>query len=242
MADLMGKVALVTGASGGIGRAIATRLARDGAAVVVHYASNPMPAEEVVRSIERGGGVAVAIRADVARRDEVQRLFDAAEARFGGIDIVVNNAGVLSLGSVAEVSEADFDRIFAVNARGAFFVLQESARRVRDGGRIVSTSSSVTRRPLPGTAVYAASKAAVEAFTRALAKEVGARGITVNAIAPGGTETGMLSAERAEELKRETALARVGQPADVADAVAMLAGGDAHWITGQTIHVSGGQV
>jgi 3-oxoacyl-[acyl-carrier protein] reductase len=242
MGPLTDKVAIVTGASRGIGRAIAERLGRDGAAVVVNYATTPMQAEEVVRAIERTGGAAVAIGADVSRRAEVCRLFDQAEARFGGIDIVVNNAGVLSLGLVTDVAEEEFDQLFAINARGAFFVLQESARRVRDGGRIISTSSSVTVRPLPQTAVYAASKAAVEQFTKVLAREVGERRITVNAVAPGGTETGMLTPERATELKEETALRRVGQPSDIADAVAILAGADAHWITGQVIQVSGGQV
>jgi 3-oxoacyl-[acyl-carrier protein] reductase len=242
MAGLSGKVAVVTGASRGIGRAIALRLARDGAAVVVNYAASSADAQAVVAAIERSGGTAAALRADVAVRGEITALFDAADARFGGIDIVVNNAGVLVLGAVSEVTERDFDRVFAVNARGAFFVMQESARRLRDGGRLISLSSSVTLRPLPHTAVYAASKAAVELFTKALAREVGHRQITVNAVAPGGTETGMLSPQRAEELKAETALARVGQPTDIADAVAMLAGDDAHWITGQIIHVSGGQV
>ena len=242
MADLSGKVAIVTGASRGIGRAVALRLARDGAAVVINYAANHDLAAEVVRSIERNGGTAAAICADIARRDDIRRLFDETVARFGPVDIVVNNAGVLSLGEVADVTEGDFDRTFAVNVRGAFFVMQESARRLRDGGRIINLSSSVTVHPLPKTAVYAASKAAVELFTTVLAQEVGVRGITVNAVAPGGTETDMLTPERAAELKRETALRRVGQPADIAAAVALLAGNDAGWITGQTIHVDGGQV
>ena len=170
-------------------------------------------------------------------------LFDRVDARFGGIDIVVSNAGVLVTAVVADVTEADFDRVFTINTRGAFFVLQESARRVRDGGRIVSISSSITRWPLPLTAVYGGSKAAVELFTRVLAKELGPRGITVNAVAPGGTATEMLSAERVRALAvPETAFGRAGQPKDIADAVAMLEGPTRHWITGQTIHVSGGQV
>jgi 3-oxoacyl-[acyl-carrier protein] reductase len=242
MSILAGKVAVVTGASRGIGRAIALRLARGGAAVVVNYSTPGADADGVVQAIEHGGGVAAAIGADVSDRAAIRELFERAEARFGGVDIVVNNAGVLKVGTVAEVTEQDFDQVFGVNARGAFFVLQESARRVRDGGRIISTSSSVTRQPLPHTAVYAASKAAVEIFTRVLARELGSRGITVNAVAPGGTATQMLSAARVRDLASETAFGRAGKPEDIADAVAMLAGPDSHWITGQTIHVSGGQV
>jgi 3-oxoacyl-[acyl-carrier protein] reductase len=196
----------------------------------------------VVAAIARDGGSAVAIDADVADRAQIRDLFDRAIARFGGVDIVVSNAGVLKTSAVADVTEADFDQVFAVNARGAFFVLQECGRRVRDGGRIVSISSSITRWPRPLTAVYGGSKAAVELFTRVLAKEFGPRGITVNAVAPGGTATEMLSAERVRALATETAFGRAGQPDDIADAVAMLVGPDAHWITGQTIHVSGGQV
>jgi 3-oxoacyl-[acyl-carrier protein] reductase len=242
MAMLAGKVAIVTGASRGIGRAIALRLARDGAAVVVGYAAARADADAVVASIERDGGSAMAIGSNVADRAAIRHLFDRAEAHFGGVDVVVSNAGVLKTSTVAEATPEEFDQVFAINARGAFFVLQESARRVRDGGRIVSISSSITRWPLPLTAVYGGSKAAVELFTRVLAKELGPRGITVNAVAPGGTATAMQSAERLRALATETAFGRAGQPEDIADAVAMLVGPDAHWITGQTIHVSGGQV
>lgn len=239
---LAGKVAVVTGASRGIGRAIVMRLARDGASVVVNYAAGRAEADAVVAAIGQHGGTATAIAADIADRGAIGALFDRAVAQFGGIDIVVSNAGVLKTAVVADVTEADFDRVFTINTRGAFFVLQESARRVRDGGRIVSISSSITRWPLPLTAVYGGSKAAVELFTRVLAKELGPRGITVNAVAPGGTATDMLSAERVRALATETAFGRAGRPEDIADAVAMLVGPDAHWITGQTIHVSGGQV
>lgn len=242
MGALDAKVALVTGGSRGIGRAIAERLARDGAAVAVNYAGDAGAAIKVVEAIERQGGRAIALRADVADRSQITKLFEEVEARLGKVSIVINNAGILRVGTVAESSEEDFDSVFRVNARGAFFVMQESARRVLDGGRIVSVSSSVATRPLPDTAIYAASKAAVELFTKVLARELGVRGITVNAVAPGGTDTGMLSAERKLQLPKETAFGRVGEPTDIADVVAFLASDDSRWITGQTIQVSGGQI
>ncbi|MGH7907771.1 MAG: SDR family oxidoreductase [Candidatus Binataceae bacterium] len=241
MGKLTGKIAIVTGASRGIGRAISLRLAHEGAAVAVNYLSDARKADDAVSTIISAGGKAIAIRADIARRGEITKLFDEAEARLGKIDIVVSNAGVLKAGALAEVSERDFDLIFALNARGGFFVMQEAARRLDNGGRIISLSSSVTIQPLPYSSAYAGSKAAIELFTKVLARELGPCGITVNAVAPGGTDTEMLSMERKEELKGFTALRRLGQPSDIADVVAFIASEDARWITGQVIHVNGGQ-
>jgi len=240
---LAGRVALVTGASRGIGRAIAERLAQDGAAVVVNFATDAAGAESVVEAIARAGGTAVAVAADLAELAEIGRLFAAVDARFGRLDILVNNAGSGALALLAEVDAAMFDRVFAINARAPLFACQEAARRMGPGGRIVNVSSSSTLFPTPGTAVYAASKAVPKIYTEVLARELGPRGITVNSVVPGPTSPGMF--DHAPDAMRADALAaspfgRLGTPDDIASVVSFLVSDDARWVTGQHILANGG--
>lgn len=239
-----GKVALVTGASRGIGAEVARRLARDGFAVVVNYVASVAPAEALVREIEREGGRAVVAAADVSDPAAVRHMFDAAEAAFSGVDVLVNNAGVMMLGTVAEMDDGAFDRMIAINLKGTFNTLLEAARRLRDGGRIINTSSSVTTLLQPTYAAYAATKAGVEALTSVLTKELRGRAVTVNAIAPGPTATDLFlrgkPQEVVDQLSKLSPLERLGQPADIASAVSLLAGPDGAWINGQTIRVNGG--
>ncbi|MDC7786763.1 SDR family oxidoreductase [Rhodoplanes sp. TEM] len=238
------KVAIVTGASRGIGAAIAERLARDGFSVVINFAGDAASAEALVRRIEQAGGRAVTARADVADPAAVARLFEAAEAAFGGVDVVVVNAGIMTLAPIAESSDALFDRQVAINLRGAFNTLREAARRLRPGGRIVTLSSSVTTLLQPTYGVYAATKAAVEALTSVLTKEMRGRGITVNAVAPGPTATALFldgkPAELVDRLAKAAPLERLGQPEDIAAAVSFLAGPDGAWINGQVVRANGG--
>ena len=240
--ELAGKIALVTGASRGIGRAIALRLGRAGASVVVNYAGNAAKAQEVVAALEAGGGRATAVQADISRLADVARLFQQAEEYFGGLDIVVNNAGAYLSKPLAEVTEAEFDRIFNLDAKGTFFALQEAARRVRDGGRIINISSGQTVVASPNQSVYAGSKAAVEQFGLALAKELGQRQITVNNVLAGITDTdGLEIPEHAKEyLVRNTPLGRLGQPDDIAEVVGFLASPAGRWLTGQNVRATGG--
>lgn len=244
MTSKINKVALVTGASRGIGAAVAERLAADGFTVVVNYAGSQAPAEALVRKIEAAGGRALAAQGDVASPEAVKRMFDAAEAAFGGVDVLVNNAGIMNLAPLAQSDDALFDRHIAVNLKGSFNTMREAARRLRDGGRIINFSSSVVGLLQPTYGVYAATKAAIEAMTSVLAKEMRGRGITVNAIAPGPTATDLFldgkSPELIERLAKLAPLERLGTPADIAAAVAFLAGSDGAWINGQTLRANGG--
>jgi 3-oxoacyl-[acyl-carrier protein] reductase len=238
------KVAIVTGASGGIGTAIAERLAKDGFTVVVNYAGNAASADAVVARIEAAGGRAVAAQADIADAPAVRRMFDSAETAFGGVDVLINTAGIMTLATIAESDDALFDRQIAVNLKGTFNTLREAARRLRNGGRIVNFSSSVVGLLQPTYGVYAGTKAAVEAMTSILAKELRGRNITVNAIAPGPTATKLFLDGKPQEvidrLAKLAPLERLGQPEDIADAVAFLAGPDGTWINGQTLRANGG--
>jgi 3-oxoacyl-[acyl-carrier protein] reductase len=244
MTSKINKVAVVTGASRGIGAAVAERLARDNFTVVVNYAGSQAPAEALVRKIEAEGGRALAAQGDVANPDAVKRMFDAAEAAFGGVDVLVNNAGIMTLAPLAQSDDALFDRQVAVNLKGSFNTMREAARRLRDGGRIINFSSSVVGLLQPTYGVYAATKAAIEAMTSVLAKEMRGRGITVNAVAPGPTATALFldgkSPELVDRLAKLAPLERLGTPTDIAAAVAFLAGPDGAWINGQTLRANGG--
>ncbi len=238
------RTAIVTGSSRGIGAAVAQRLARDGLAVVVNYAGDAKPAEALVRKIEDAGGKAISARADVSNPAAVRHMFDTAEETFGGVDVLVNNAGIMQLATIAEADDAIFDRHIAINLKGVFNGLREAARRLRSGGRIISFSSSVVGLYQPTYAVYAATKAGVEAMTHVLSKELRGRNITVNAIAPGPTATDLFLKGKPQEvidtLARLAPLERLGQPEDIANAVAFLAGPDAAWINGQVLRANGG--
>jgi 3-oxoacyl-[acyl-carrier protein] reductase len=243
---LSGKIALVTGSSRGIGRAMAERLSRDGASVAINYVSNSEKAEEVVAAITSGGGAGVALQADVSGIEGIQRLFDKTLEHFGRLDILVNNAGIRITQSVADIQEEEFDRLFGINVKGPFFTCQQAAHRISDGGRIINVSSAVTRMMLPGYSIYAASKAAVDQLTRVLAKEMGERQVTVNAVSPGPVDTALLregkTEEQIQQMAQMAAFNRIGKVEDIADVVAFLASDDARWITGQVIHVNGGYI
>ncbi|TIO08190.1 SDR family oxidoreductase [Mesorhizobium sp.] len=238
------KVAIVTGASGGIGAAVAERLGKDGFTVVVNYAGNATSAEAVVAKIEAVGGRAVAAQADISDAQAVRRMFDSAETAFGGVDVLINNAGIMTLATIADSDDTLFDRQIAINLKGTFNTLREAAKRLRDGGRIVNFSSSVVGLLQPTYGVYAGTKAAVEAMTPILAKELRGRNITVNAIAPGPTATKLFldgkPQEAIDRLAKLAPLERLGQPEDIAAAVAFLVGPDGAWINGQTLRANGG--
>lgn len=237
------RVAIVTGGSGGIGRAVSERLAADGMDVVVHYAGNKERAEEAVDGITRAGGTATAVGGDVGDEDEMASLFERAEELYGGVDVVVNTAGIMPLAPIAKMELETFDRIHRTNVRGTFIVSQLAARRLRAGGALINFSTSITRLQMPAYGAYAASKGAVEAMTLILAKEMRGRDVTVNAVAPGPTATPLFFEGKSEELVDNIANAnpmeRLGTPEDIAESVAFLAG-PARWINGQVLYANGG--
>lgn len=252
MARLTGRIAVVTGGSRGIGRAVALRLAADGATVAVNYHRDERSAATVVDELTAHGHRAVAIRADVGDPEQTGALMDEVADRLGGLHILVSNAGIEHFGPLAEITPADFDRVFAVNTRGQLFATQHAARHLGPGGRIVLMSSVSARKSVFHHTLYAASKAAVEAMARNLAPELAERGITINAIAPGGTSTDMaaevshrythpaLHIDRATSLRTMAALARLAEPAEIAATIAFLVSPEASYLTGSTIPVNGG--
>lgn len=238
------KVAIVTGSSRGIGAAIAERLAHDGFAVVVNYSGSATPAEALVVKIKQQGGTALAVQADVSDGAAVKNLFDATNNAFGGVDVLVNNAGIMALAPLSETDDATFDRLVAINFKGTFNTLREASKHLRDGGRIINFSSSVTALLQPTYSIYAATKAAVESMTSIFAKELRGRNITINAVAPGPTATDLFlkgkPQEVIERLAKLAPLERLGEPADIAAVVSFLSGPDGAWINGQTLRVNGG--
>ena len=240
------KVAIVTGASRGIGAAIAERLGRDGFAVIVNYSGNAAAAEAVVGKIEAAGGRALSAKADVSDAAAVRAMFDAADAAFGGVDVLVNNAGIMKLSKIADADDESFDQQIAINLKGTFNTLREAAKRLRDGGRIVNFSTSVVGTKLETYGIYTATKAAVEALTPILAKELRGRSISVNALAPGPTATDLFmngkSPELIERFSKMPPLERLATPDDIAGVVAFLAGPDGGWVNGQVLRANGGIV
>jgi 3-oxoacyl-[acyl-carrier protein] reductase len=237
------RVAIVTGGSRGIGRATAERLAADGQSVVIAYAGNDVAAQAAVDAIETAGGSALAVRADVAEESDVAALFDTAESAYGGVDVVVNAAGVMVLSPVAEIDLDAVDRMHRTNIRGTFVIARQAARRVRAGGAVITFSTSVTKLHLPTYAAYAASKAAVESISMILAKELRGRDITVNTVAPGPTATALFLDGKddatIERMSKANPLERLGTPGDIAEVVSFLAG-PGRWINGQTLYANGG--
>jgi len=246
MTEKTSKVAIVTGASRGIGAAVAQRLSGDGFTVVVNYSGDVKSAEALVARIEGGGGRAMAVRANVAEAAAVRAMFDATEKAFGGVDVLVNNAGIMQLAKIADSDDALFDAQIAVNLKGSFNAMREAARRIRDGGRIINFSTSVVGTRLETYGVYAATKAAIETMTAVLSKELRGRSITVNAVAPGPTATDLFlngkSPELIERMAKMNPLERLGTPEDIAAVVAFLVGPDGGWINGQVIRANGGMV
>ncbi|WP_086074712.1 SDR family oxidoreductase [Paenibacillus camerounensis] len=242
--DLQGKVAIITGASRGIGRHVAERLAAQGAAVIINYSSSPELAEEAVQRIQQQGGRAAAVQADVSKPDQIARLYLEAKNLFGKIDIVVNNAGIMINSLIGDATEEQFDKQFAINVKGTYFSCQQAFLHLEQGGRIINFSTSVNGQIFPAYSIYAGTKGAVEQFTRQLAKEFGVKGITINAVAPGPVATELFlegkSEAQLEGLKKANAFGRLGEPEDIAGAVSFLAGEQSAWITGQTLRVNGG--
>jgi 3-oxoacyl-[acyl-carrier protein] reductase len=246
MTDNTSKVAIVTGASRGIGAAVAERLATDGFTVVVNYSGDVKFAEAVVKKIEGGGGRALAVKADVSDSNAVREMFDKIAATFGGVDVLINNAGIMKLAKIADSDDALFDQQIAINLKGSFNAMREAAKRLRDGGRIVNFSTSVVGTKIETYGIYAATKAAVEIMTTILSKELRGRNITVNAVAPGPVATDLFltgkSPELIDRLAKMNPMERLGTPEDIASTVAFLVGPDGGWINGQVLRANGGMV
>jgi len=246
MSSLQGKVAVVTGASKGIGAAIARQLAAAGAAVIVNYDSSREGAERVVKDITGAGGRAAAVQGSVSREQDVKRLFDEAVAKFGRVDVLVNNAGVYAFAPLEDVTESEYRRQFDTNVLGTLLASREAARRIKGAGSIINLSSVVSENPLPGSSVYSATKGAVDAITQALSKELGARGIRVNSIAPGPVrtegfaQTGFEGSDAGKQLVAGTPLGRLGEPGDIAHVALFLASEESAWLTGERLTASGG--
>lgn len=240
------KAAIVTGGSRGIGAAISQRLAADGFAVALNYVGNAKAADDVVNAIGKAGGRAIAVQGDVSDPAAVRKLFDETERAFGGVDVLVNNAGIMTTAPLGDATDEAFDRIIAINLKGTFNGLREAAKRMRDGGRIVNFSTSVVGTKLETYGLYTATKAAVESLTGILAKELRGRNITVNAVAPGPVATELLTAGRTPEVlamfAKAAPLERLGQPDDIARVVSFLAGPEGAWINAQVIRANGGLV
>src|SRR3984957_1426389 len=244
MSEQNAKVAIVTGASRGIGAAVAERLGRDGFSVIVNYSGSMEAADALVRKIQDAGGRALAVKADVSDARAVREMFETTVSKFGGVDVLVNNAGIMTQSNIADTDDASFDKQIAINLKGTFNALREGAKRLRSGGRIINFSSSVVGLLQPTYAVYAGTKAAVEAMTSVLAKELRGRNITVNAVAPGPTATDLFLKGKPQavidHLTKLAPLERLGQPDDIARAVSFLAGPDGAWINGQVLRANGG--
>ena len=242
MKSLSGKVAIVTGASNGIGRAIAERLADDGAIVVVNYSKSLEKAQQVVGGIQGKGGKALAVQADMSHVTDARRLIIDTVKQFNRLDILVNNAGKFMPKPLEETTESDFDDVVALNAKGPYFAMQEAARVLKDGGRIVNISTGGTHLHFPGATAYLGSKAALEQYTKGLAQELAPKGVTVNTVSPGFTETGMMTEEYRQIGIQLSPMKRLGVPNDIAGVVAFIVSEEARWLTGQTIQVGGGIV
>ncbi|WP_433921530.1 SDR family oxidoreductase [Paenibacillus taichungensis] len=244
MKKLTGKVAVVTGSSRGIGRAIAEQLAEMGADVVINYTSSPDKAEQVADIARQKGVRAITVQADLARKEDVERLFSETINQLGKIDILINNAGIMKTTPLADVTEEEFDQQFAINVKGTFFACQQALKHMEEQGRIVNFSTSVTGQMFPGYSVYAGTKGAVEQITRQLAKEFGSRQITINAVAPGPVNTELFSVGKTEQqlegMRKMNAFGRLGEPEDIANVISFLVSEESQWVTGQTLRANGG--
>jgi len=244
MKFLEGKVAIVTGASRGIGRVVAEQLADLGAKVVINYSSNLSKATEVVNGIIAKGSQAIAIHADISKLSDVKELFKKTIEEFGKVDILINNAGLMIIKPLSDVTEDDFDKQFAVNVKGTFFACQQAMKYMENNGRIVNFSTSVAGQMFPAYSVYAGTKGAIEQFTRQLAKEFGPKKITINAVAPGPVNTELFNIGKTEQqiegMKKMNAFGRIGEPDDIANVIEFLVSDKAQWVTGQTLRVNGG--
>lgn len=244
MTNLNNKVAIITGSSRGIGKSIAIKLAQNGAAVVINYSHSADKANQTVAEIKDKGGNAISLQADVSKVTEIENLFEQTVSKLGQVDILVNCAGIVIYKPLVEVTETDFDKIVAVNIKGTYFACQQAVKKMNEGGRIINISSTTTAMMLPTYSAYVATKGAVEQVTRVLAKEVGSRGITVNVVSPGPTDTPLFREGKTEEQIKKfgdmAALGRIGETEDIADVVAFLASDDSRWITGQNIRANGG--